>query len=770
MKSSPLRSAVLLTAFFFTSLLPHHHAGGAGGNREREKENRPNQSRPPQQQRPAAQKSHNQKGSAPHSQGARNPITGSNVSRQPNSRPGAQRPNQGQNDRPRQEADNKPKDKPAANGGNRPENRPNQPENRPNQPANRPAPDQPSPRPMPNQPETRPAPKGPNQPDNRPGDKRPNQPDNRPGDKGPNQADNRPGDKRPNQPDNRPGDKRPNQPDNRPAPRPPALADKRPGNNNDKRPGDRPNQPNHPNGHKPFVPGKVTYPGQVARPSNRPGSNNNLNVNNKNVNVNNNKNINVNNNNNVNNNRNRPVNHPNRIAKSRPQSVNTVVSTSNTNNNWGNQWNNNNTTIWNNNQTTYRGPVVINQNFQNSVNYAYRPASWGARPWWSSSTYHSWHHGSWNYGWNNSWNNYHRPVNYYRPPVQYFPGYQPYLAPRPVVPWGIAAWGLGSLYYNSGYSSYRNPYQAPPVQTRTTVINYSQPISVVASQEVPEPQEAALTSEEMSTAALQRARDAFSNGDYLSALKATDESISFALSDPALHEFRALCLFALGRYGDAAGVLNPVLASGPGWDWATMSAFYPDGEIYTAQLRKLEAYVESMPDSADSQFLLGYHYLVAGFIDEAYGMFDRVTTLQPADTVAVQLRNLTGSSSPTASPEEAEMAATADAPPAGALADGAVVEVIIPDDVIGGWKATSGDGKVITLTLNPDGPFVWNYEGATDGKVLSGEWSIDEEGQLILAAEDVQMVAEISLNGDIMQFILAGSPVGDTGLSFQRLP
>ncbi len=40
--------------------------------------------------------------------------------------------------------------------------------------------------------------------------------------------------------------------------------------------------------------------------------------------------------------------------------------------------------------------------------------------------------------------------------------------------------------------------------------------------------------------------------------------------------------------------------------------------------------------------------MVAGFIDQAYDMFDRVVELQPADTVAAQLRNLAESSSPNA--------------------------------------------------------------------------------------------------------------------------
>jgi hypothetical protein len=52
--------------------------------------------------------------------------------------------------------------------------------------------------------------------------------------------------------------------------------------------------------------------------------------------------------------------------------------------------------------------------------------------------------------------------------------------------------------------------------------------------------------------------------------------------------------------------------------------------------------------------------------------------------------------------------------------------------------------------------------------VLSGDWSVDEEGRLVLASADVQMVADISLDGGLLRFILAGSPVGDPGLSFQR--
>ena len=57
------------------------------------------------------------------------------------------------------------------------------------------------------------------------------------------------------------------------------------------------------------------------------------------------------------------------------------------------------------------------------------------------------------------------------------------------VAWGIAAWGLGNLIYNTGYQSYKNPYPTPPVQSgNTTIINYSEPLwaSLTAAAAAPE--------------------------------------------------------------------------------------------------------------------------------------------------------------------------------------------------------------------------------------------------------------------------------------------
>ncbi len=399
-------------------------------------------------------------------------------------------------------------------------------------------------------------------------------------------------------------------------------------------------------------------------------------------------------------------------------------------------------------------------NFIFSVNYAYRPSVWGTRPWWGSTHYHAWHYGCWDYGWNSYWSNRYR--YYIRPATYYPPGYHVYYAgPSAIITWGLASWSLGSLAYDTGYYSYYNPYYAPPIQTRTTIINYSEPITVVATRSVPVSEEAALSNAEKSTAAFERSRAAFRSADYLAAASAIDEAISWEPGDTTLHEYRALVLFALGRYGDAAGVLNPVLASGPGWAWETMIGLYDSVDRYTAQFRKLEDYVLSQGDAADAHFLLGYHYMVGGHLEDAYAMFDRVHQLQPRDTVASQLRALVGDSIPTDEPLPELTGGTK------------MVEVkkatIEKTALQGIWKATSGDNKAITLSMTDLATFSWSYEGASAGEVLKGDWSIDEDGFLVLADEDVQLVGDITLNEDgTLHFLLAGSPEGDPGLIFTR--
>lgn len=401
--------------------------------------------------------------------------------------------------------------------------------------------------------------------------------------------------------------------------------------------------------------------------------------------------------------------------------------------------------------------------FCHSVNYAYRPSLWGYRPWWGARYSYSWHSGCWDYGWNRHWST---RYSYYRRPALYYPpGYGTYYAaPSTFVPWGLACWTLGRLAYDTGYYSYYNPYVAPPVSTSTTIIRYAEPITVVAANNEPVSEEAANTAAEKASAAMDRAREAFLAGDYVAASNAVDDAISHAPGDQVLHEFRALTLFALGRYAEATGVLHSVLASGPGWTWETMIGFYGEPDRYTEQFRRLEDHVVANPGSAEVHFLLGYHYLVGENLVEAEAMFAKAAELQPSDTVSRQLESLlaeSGSASGAeADPEvEEKTPAMVEAPPKAPVAAEALHGI---------WKAPSAEGKTITLSLTEIGTFSWNYEGAS-GEVLSGEWSLDEDGLLVLSAEDVQMVGDITLNEDgTLHFLLAGSPEDDPGLTFGK--
>src|SRR5262249_58193136 len=118
-----------------------------------------------------------------------------------------------------------------------------------------------------------------------------------------------------------------------------------------------------------------------------------------------------------------------------------------------------------------------------------------------------------------------------------------------------------------------------------------------------------------------------------------EKAIVLLPSDATLHEFRALTLFAQGRYKDAAATLYAVLAAGPGWDWKTMRGLYPDEDTYTRQLRALEEHVRKDPNSPEARFVLAYQYLVLGTKDEAVKQVKEGGRLQPKDKVWDALLN-----------------------------------------------------------------------------------------------------------------------------------
>lgn len=412
------------------------------------------------------------------------------------------------------------------------------------------------------------------------------------------------------------------------------------------------------------------------------------------------------------------------------------------NNKWGG-----NKSVWGNRYNTGNNfNVNVNNNWRHNNNFSYRPNCWGARPWWGAGNCHGWHHGHWNYGWNNR---YRRSHWWHDDDDDFGSGFM----------WGIGVWSLGNLIYDMGYQSYRNPYPAPPVQAQygdaTAAITYTEPVSVTAAAMPPGDDPTATIAETKSDEALERSRTAFQQGDYLAASKAVDEAIGYTSGDITLHEYRALVFFALGKYSDAAGVLNPVLASGPGWGWDTMIGFYNGSENYNEHLRKLEASAKGQPDKADARFLLGYHYMVCGHIEKSYEEFAKATELQPADSISRQLRDLTASSIPDGGDSEGEPPARPAPVPA--------------DQLVGTWVSDRGaDGKV-TFAMSQDGNYTWTFMNGGKSSELKGTYGLNDKGLLVLTSDDSQMVSAIEMTeGSKLHFTLVGAPDGDPGLDFVR--
>jgi tetratricopeptide (TPR) repeat protein len=189
--------------------------------------------------------------------------------------------------------------------------------------------------------------------------------------------------------------------------------------------------------------------------------------------------------------------------------------------------------------------------------------------------------------------------------------------------------------------TYNNPYFVYPVvgdNSSSTdlplVLNYSRPLDVPKEDEAdktPEP----LVKEAMAT--FEKAREAFKKGEFADATDQVERALYQLPGDRSMQEFRALTLFARGKYADAAGVVYAVLAAGPGWNWDTLAALYADKQSYPKQLRALEEYVRGHPDEGNTHFLLGYHYLVLDENDSAAAQLRLAAKLTPKDKLSGQL-------------------------------------------------------------------------------------------------------------------------------------
>lgn len=313
--------------------------------------------------------------------------------------------------------------------------------------------------------------------------------------------------------------------------------------------------------------------------------------------------------------------------------------------------------------------------------------------------------------------------------------------------WGLGGGGLGGLAYNSGYLPYSNPYYA----SNMGGYNYAQPIpTAVVANENPN------ASQLFDTALAQ-----FKAGDYQGALISVDNSIQQNPSDPTVHEFRALTLFALKNYDSAAATIHSVLAVGPGWNWDTVSNLYADTDVYESQLRALEQETEAKPGQAGTHFLLAYHYMVTGHPDAASRQLTRVVKAAPNDRLAADLLKMNDASS-TAATEPAQAAPTAaPAQPAGKSID--------PSSLVGTWHATREDGSKFDLQLTDDKTFTWKVVQQGREQSITGKYEVQKDLLALETPDAGGMVAQVAQNDDgRFTFKMLGAPQDDKGLAFSK--
>jgi tetratricopeptide (TPR) repeat protein len=309
---------------------------------------------------------------------------------------------------------------------------------------------------------------------------------------------------------------------------------------------------------------------------------------------------------------------------------------------------------------------------------------------------------------------------------------------------------------------YENPFSrgGPPPADQSQVDEYSHPINVQSS-----PPTDTLLDEALSS--LGAAHDAFRREDFARALQLTDEALRRMPDDPMLHQFRALSLFALRRYEEAAATLHAVLAVGPGWDWTTMVSLYGNRDTYTRQLRLLEDYAEEDPRAPAARFVLAYHYLTTGYADEATGQWARVLALRPNDALSAglirELQPLRASNRDHVS--RTPMISDSSGGAAGSAPAGK------PGRLIGTWIARPAADTTITLVFQPRRRIVWKVRQQGRDREFAGFAIYQQRTLTISQDQDNSLVGTVHWQDeDHVTFKVLASRPGDPGLSFARSP
>jgi tetratricopeptide (TPR) repeat protein len=351
-----------------------------------------------------------------------------------------------------------------------------------------------------------------------------------------------------------------------------------------------------------------------------------------------------------------------------------------------------------------------------------------------------WHHGCWHGNWSDWWGHM----------------WDEHTA---LMAFGTTMWGINRAAWAFGYWGYSNPYyyESYPIDGGV-VLDYSQPIAVetaYSTADAAQPQPAGAPTPGMSD--FDAARQSFFQGDYAAALASTNKALAALPNDPIIHEFRALVMFAQGKYRESAAGLYSVLSVGPGWDWTTLSSLYANVDVYTQQLRALEAYVKQRPQATDGRFVLAYHYLTCGSKDAAATQLKELYKLTPQDKLVKELLLMT------AGPE------AIGAPVSPAPTDSPAAPAIAASAVVGTWTAAGPDRTSFAMQLAGDGTFSWTYTQSGKAQSVKGVYALDGN---VLAMEPESggvMLAELSQpQGGRMDFRMVGAPPGDPGLKFEK--
>ena len=233
-------------------------------------------------------------------------------------------------------------------------------------------------------------------------------------------------------------------------------------------------------------------------------------------------------------------------------------------------------------------------------------------------------------------------------------------------------------------------------------------------------------------------------------------------NDPTLHEFLALAQFAQGQYDQAASPLFAVLSVGPGWNWTTLISNYADANVYTQQIRALEAYVKANPQSAPAHFVLGYHYVCQGHNDAAANQYQEAARLQPTDKLSAQLA---AQLEPSAAQLQTGVGATTSTATTSA-------QPARQGTLPGRWTATPAKDSQVALTMQEDGSFTWAVTApGKPATTISGKSTL-ADGMLTLADQNNQngaLAGKVTWQDENhFKFQVAGGGTNDPGLSFAR--